>query len=139
MAVGDESVGFGATIEVNDGNGDTFVVIGKCEIIGVPCQTVGTVQSKRLDLENGVIKKLATLIDGGSFPFRVQHTNEAHVRLRTILRAREEKQWRVTVPDDDSDTTVTVPGILTEAKKDDLDPEKITVINCMVEVSGDEI
>lgn len=138
MAVGDETIGFGGTLEVNDGVGDAYVEIPKVVTLGVPSYVTGVVESKRLDLTNRVIIKLPTLVNGGSFTFQVQHTNETHGRLVAIRDALEAYQWRVTVPDDDGDTVVTAPGILTECKIEDLDAEKITVIACTVEVSGDD-
>lgn len=136
MAVGDESIGYGATLEINDSG--TFVSVGKVVSLGVPSYVTGTVESKRLDLTNRVIKKLATLVNGGSFTFQVQHTNAGHSRLVTIRDSLAEYSYRITIPDDDGDTQITAPGILTECKVDDLDAEKITVITCTVEVSGDD-
>lgn len=138
MAVGDETIGYGATIEVDDGAGPTFVAIDKVVTLGVPSYMVGVVESKRLDLTNRVIIKLPTLVNGGSFPFSVQFTNATWARLVAIRDGLVEKNWRVTIPDDDGDTAITVPGILTEAKVQDLEAEKITVIDCTIEVSGDE-
>jgi hypothetical protein len=138
MAVGDETIGYGSTLEVEDGPGPTFVVIPKIQTLGVPSYVTGVVESKRLDLTNRVIVKIPTLVNGGSWTFTVQFTNETHARLVAIRDALVEINWRVTISDDDTDTTVTAPGILTECKVEDLDAEKITVINCTVEVSGDD-
>jgi hypothetical protein len=138
MAVNDESIGFGGTVELNDGPGDTFVVIPKVTSLGVPSATVGTVESKRLDLTGGVIVKLATLINGGSVTIKHQFTHAQFARLETVRKARIEKLLRVTVPDDDGNTEVTVPVLLTQNKTSDLDAEKITEIDSMFEVSGDE-
>jgi hypothetical protein len=138
MAVGDETIGYGSTLEVDDGPGATFVVIPKIQTLGVPSYVTGVVESKRLDLTNRVIVKLPTLVNGGSFSFTAQFTNESHARLVAVRDALVAYNWRVTIIDDDTDTTVTAPGILTECKVEDLDAEKITVINCTVEVSGDD-
>lgn len=138
MAVGDESIGYGATLEINDGPASAFEVVPMLTTLGVPSYVTGVVESKRLDLPNRVIIKLPTLVNGGSFPFSLQFTHEQHARLILVRDALAEYQFRVTIPDDDGDTVVTAPGILTEVKVDDLDPEKITVIDCTVEVSGDD-
>ncbi len=140
MAVGDENIGFGGIIEVDDGPAGAFQTIPNCEVTGVPSKVIGTVESKRLDLPNRVIKKIRTLANGGSFTFRTQFTHATWARLKAIRDDFDtEPRWRVTVPDDDGDTIFTVPGILTEAKTDDLEPEKITTISCTVEVSGDDV
>lgn len=139
MAVGDETIGYGATLEVNDGVSAAFVIIPKVVTLGVPSYVTGVVESKRLDLTNRVTLKLATLVNGGSFTFTAQFTHETHARLVAIRDTLAAYQWKVTIPDDDGDTTVTAPGILTECKVEDLDAEKITVINCTVEVSGDDV
>lgn len=138
MAVGDETIGYGATLEINDGTADAYVVVDKVVTLGVPSYVTGVVESKRLDLTNRVIIKLPTLVNGGNFQFTVQHTNATHARLVAVRDLLAEKSFRVTIPDDDGDTVVTVPGILTEVKVEDLDAEKITVISCTVEVSGDD-
>lgn len=141
MAVDDESIGYGITISVNDGPGGAYQAIPKCELVGVPSKVVGTVESKRVDLVNRVIKKLKTLTNGGSFQFRCQHTNATYDRLKTIRDdyTSPEAEWEIVVPDDNGDTTFEVPGILTEAKVEDVEAEKITVIMCTVEVSGDDL
>lgn len=136
--IGDETIGYGVTIEVDDGAGNTYVVIPKCEMVGVPSKVIGTVESKRVDLDQRTVVKLKTLTNGGSFQFRAQHIHATYARLAAIRDDydRDEYNWRVTVPDDDDDTVITVPGILTEAKIEDVEAEKITVIMCTVEVSG---
>ena len=138
MAINDETIGYGSTLEVNDGPAAAFVVIPKIVTLGVPSYVTGVVESKRLDLTNKVIVKLPTLVNGGSWSFTAQFTHATHARLIAIRDALVAYQWRVTILDDDTDTTVTAPGILTECKVEDLDAEKITVINCTVEVSGDD-
>lgn len=139
MAIGDETIGYGSTLEINDGSGGAFVAVPKIVTLGVPSYVVGTVESKRLDLTNRVIVKLATLVNGGSFQFSVQHTNAMLTRLEAIRTALVPKQFRVTIIDDDGNYSKTVPGILTENKVQDLDAEKITVIDVTVEVSGDQV
>ena len=139
MAVGDETIGYGSTLEINDGGAGAYVAVGKIEILGIPSKIVGTVQSKRLDLTNRVIKKLPTLVDPGNFTFRVQHTNAMYSRLKTIRDAHTDYHFRATIADDDGDTVITVPGLLVQVKPDDVDAEKITVLECTVEVSGDDV
>lgn len=139
MAVGDETIGFGGVLEVNDGVADAFQVVPKVESLGVPNYTIGTVDSKRLDLTNGVIIVLPTLSKGDAISFKIQHTNETYGRFVAIRDARVAKQWRITVPDDDGDTEITVPGILTGCPMDPLEADKITTFTATVQISGEAV
>jgi hypothetical protein len=138
MAVGDEQIGYGATLEIDDGVADAFEEVPMLVTLGVPSYVTGVVESKRLDLPNRVIIKLPTLVNGGNYSFSCQFTHAQYARLVATRDLLAEKNFRVTIPDDDGDTVVTAPGILTEVKVQDLDAEKITVIDCTVEVSGDD-
>lgn len=137
MAVGDETIGFGGVLEVNDGVADAFQVVPKVESLGVPNYTIGTVDSKRLDLTNGVIKVLPTLSKGDSIAFKIQHTNATYARFTAMRDARVEKQWRITVPDDDGDTEITVPGILTGCPWEGLQADTINTFTANVQISGE--
>lgn len=136
---GDEQVGFGGTLEINDGAADAFVVVPKVETLGVPSETVGVVESKRLDLPDATIIKLATLKNGGTFSFKVQVTAATYMRLDAIKIARATKQYRVSVPVDTGKLRVTVPGIIASNPIEDLESEKITVMNVTIEVAGARI
>lgn len=141
MAQGDESIGFGGTCEIDDGGtgaapGAGFAVVPKILSLGVPAETVGVVESKTLDLPQGVIRKLPTLKDGGEFSIKQQFTHAGFARMETIRAAKQIHQWKITIPDDDGDTEVTVPGFITVNKTDSLEPEKITEFETMVTVSG---
>lgn len=135
--VGDETIGFGGTLEINDGGGGSFVPVDKIVTLGIPAYTTGTVESKRLDLDGGVIKKLATLKNGGNLTVKIQFTHAGYARMKA-LEDRAEHLFKFTVPDDDGDTEITVPGIVTLNKTSDLDAEKITEFDMTVEVSGAE-
>ncbi len=142
MAVGDEQIGYGGTLEINDGVGPTFVVVDKIISLGIPSQKLGIVESKRLDLSGRVIKKLATLIDPGEVSVKIQFTNEGFERfiaIRDACQTGTEYQARFTIPDDEGDTEITVPVIVTEVKTDPLEAEKITEFEVMITVSGDEV
>lgn len=139
MAVGDETVGFGGVFEVNDGVASAFQVVPKVESLGVPGYTVGTVPSRRLDLTDGVVKHLATLREGDAFTVKIQHTKATYARFVAIRDARTEKQWKITVPDDDGNTVITVPGILTSCPHDPLSADTINVFEASIQVSGDQV
>lgn len=136
MAVGDETIGFGGTLEVNDGVADAYVVVPMIVSLGLPQDTVGTVESKRLDLPNRRIIYLPTLVDGGEVSIRIQHTNAGYARFAALRDAYTEKNFKFTIPDDDGDTVITVPGIVTAARHDPLEAETITVFEVVVRVTG---
>lgn len=145
MAVGDESIGFGATCEIDDGGtgaatGAEYTEVDMIVTLGVPSEKTGIVESKRIDLPGGVIRKLATLKDGGEFSIKQQFTNAGFVRMQALRNAHQaDKTWnlfKITVPDDDGDTEIIVPGIVTENKIDGLEAEKITEFETMITVQG---
>lgn len=138
-AEGDESIGFGGTFEINDGDADAYVVVPKIETLGVPNETTNIVESKRLDLEDAVIVKIAALKDGGTFNVKAQLIAATRTRIETIRKNRTKKQFRVTVPIDTGTIAVTVPGYITAAPIEDLEAEKISVINITITVSGAQI
>ncbi len=134
MAVGDETIGFGGTIEIDDGGGSSFIELAAVVSLGIPVYTTGTVESKRLNRE--VVKFLPTIAKGEALTIRHNFTNANWARVEAIRGT--EKNFRFTVPDDDGDTVRTVPGIITANKTSDLDPEQVTMIETMVQVSDAE-
>ena len=140
MAVGDESIGFGATLEIDDGGtgaaSGAYTEVPMITSLGVPARTTGIAESKRLDLPQAVIKKIATLKDGGEFSIKQQFTNAQFARLEVIREARQTNNFKITIPDDDGDTEIIVPGIITANKTDALEADKITEFETMVTVAG---
>lgn len=146
MAVGDESIGFGATCEIDDGGtgaatGAAYTVVGMITSLGVPSDTTGIVESKRLDLPGGKVRKIATLLDGGEFSIKQQFTNAGFSRMEALRVAHQANKtfnlFKITIPDDDGDTEVIVPGIVTQNKTDALEADKITEFETMVTVQGE--
>lgn len=138
-AEGDEVIGFGGTLEINDGVADAFVAVPKIVTLDVPDTAVTIIESRRLDLADATIKKLAGLKNGGSFTFQVQVIAATRTRILAIKDERLEKQYRVSVPVDTGTYQVTVPGIIETAPIETLEAEKITVMNVTVAVSGAKI
>ena len=134
MAVGDETIGFGGTIEINDGGGGSYVELEGVVTLGIPVYTTGTVESKRLNRE--VVKFLPTIARGETLTINhtVTHANWARVEA---LRGAE-YSFRFTIPDDAGDTQRTVPGIITANKTSDLDPEAVTMIETTLQISDAE-
>ena len=136
---GDESIGYGATLEINDGASSAFVEVPKLEKLGFPNETTGTAESKTLDLPEAVIRKLPTLKDGGSFTFTYEVLAETYERVETIRKARSIKEYRVTVPVDTGTIEVVVKGFISANQIEDIEAEKITVGNVTVVVSGPQV
>lgn len=135
-AEGDESIGFGGTLLIDDGAADAFVAVPKLETLGVPSEMTGVVESKTLDLPAATVRKIATLKNGGSFTFKYQLIAATHARIEVIRAARTKKNFRITVPIDTGTLSVTVPGYITANPIEDLEAEKITVGSATVEVAG---
>lgn len=138
-AEGDESVGFGGILEINDGAAEAYVAVPKIEVLGVPNPVTGIVESKTLDLPDATIRKLGTLVNGGSFTFKYHLISATHARMEAIRITRLPKNFRVKAPVDTGVggfIVVTVPGIITQNQIEDMEAEKIQVGNVTVEVSG---
>lgn len=136
MATGDATIGYGGTLDINDGGGDSWVAVNAIITLGIPNYTLGTVESKRLS--STIIKKIPTIRKGDSFTIKQEFTNAGYARMKTLLNNRTEKLFRFTIPDDDGDTEITVPGIVVSNKVSDLEPDKITEFDTMVEISDEE-
>lgn len=133
---GDEVVGDGSEFLINDGAADAYVIVPKVVTLGFPNETTGTVESKRLDLVEHTIVKLATLINGGNLTVQIQLIAATWTRLEAIRASRLPKKFKFRVPIDTGWLEKIVPGIVTGCPLEDLDAEKITVINLAIEVSG---
>lgn len=136
MAVGDGTIGYGGTLEINDGGGSSYVAVDGIVSLGIPNYTLGTVESKRLS--NTIIKKLPTIRKGDSFTIKQEFTNAGFARMKALLNARVEKLFRFTIPDDAGDTEIIVPGLVVSNKVADLEVDKITEFDTMVEISDEE-
>ena len=138
MAQGDGTIGFGGVLEINDGAGSAFVLVDAIVTLGVASYTLNTVDSKRLSSD--VVKVIPGIKKGDAFTIQMENTRAGVVRFRTLFDAREEKQFRFTIPDDEGDYDEwTVPGIVTQVKKSDLEVESITMLEVSVQVSDDPV
>lgn len=138
MAVGDESIGLGATVAIDDGGtgaapGASVEEVDALLTIDPPSIKTGTVESKRL--ANGRLRKIATIEDGGSWSFNQQFTNAGYERMEAIRTNKQRNEYTVTIPDDDGDTVITVVCLITENKKNAIEADKITEFETMLEVA----
>jgi len=131
MATGDPTIGFGATAEVDD-SGGSFAQLDAIVACGIPTITTGTVDSKRLSAD--MIKTLATVNKGDSFSIKFEHTHAGFARAKA-LQDRESHRFRFTIPDDEGETVIIGPCIVTQVKHADLESDKITEYDMQLQVA----
>lgn len=134
--VGDESIGFGGVFEINDGGAGAYQVLPKVEMLGIPNETTGVIESKTLDLPNAVIQKLPSLKDGGKFTVKFHLINASWVRVEALRVARSINLFRVTVPVDTGTIVIIAPGFIETNAIDDLEAEKLNTVTTTIVVSG---
>jgi hypothetical protein len=129
-AVGDESLGFGATYTAGG------TLIPKIEKLGVPNFTTNTVESKTLDLPNATIRKIAALKVGDSYNIVWQLHNATYQALETLRDGRTTSTHSIVIPIDTGTLSISVPGIIVSNKIEEIEAEKITVVTTTVEIAG---
>lgn len=134
--VGDESIGFGGVFEIGDGGAGAYQVLPKVEMLGIPNETTGTIESKTLDLPNAVIQKLPSLKDGGKFTVKFHLINASWVRVEAIRVARSIVNFRVTVPVDTGTIVIVAPGFIETNAIEDLESEKLNTVTTTIVVSS---
>lgn len=137
MAVGDESIGLGATVTIDDGGTGAEPGAAATEVDAIisivpPSVSTGTTESKRISA--GRVRKIATIEDGGDFSIKQQFTHAGWARMEAIRAAKHRSTYVITIPDDDGDTEITVVGVITQNKTDSLESDKITEFETMVTV-----
>lgn len=139
MAVGDETIGLGATVEIDDnGNGSapdqaSFEEVEALLTITPPSIKTGVAESKRIGATR--IRKVATIEDGAEWSFTQDHTHAGWTRMETIREAKYRCTYRITVPDDDGDTEIEVVAIILENKIVAMESDKITEFETMLAVA----
>jgi hypothetical protein len=98
---------------------------------------VGVVDSKRLDLPGGYIRKVQTLKDREEITVRIQHTTAGYARFKAIEAVT--KQFRFTIPSDDTDVVVTVEGFVNGVRVDPLIADEITEMVVTIVVFGPDL
>lgn len=131
------SVGYGATLELDDGASSAYVAIADLVDIDPPEETATVVSSKRLSLTGGVLTKTATGIrDPGTFTFTYELSAANKARLDLVKGVQ--KNWKFTLPSVGGNYVKVVPGILTSNKIKAVTAEEIETATATVEVSGQE-
>lgn len=131
-------IGLGAKVEVTDGSGGAGSDFGEVvDVVNltVPDVEVGVVESKRLNLSDRVIRKLAALKDPGQFQFQYEFSTGKKTRLDAIIGS--DRRFKVTLPTDTgSEWTRTVPGFIVSNRNDQVDPDGIMMVTCVIQVTG---
>lgn len=130
------TIGFGGTLEINDGGGSSYVAVDAIVSLGIASYTMSTVDSKRLS--RTTVKVIPGVKKGDAFTINMENTREGFVRFQALFDGRAEKLFRFTIPDDDGDYDEwIVPGLVTQVKLSDLEVESITMLEVSVQVSDD--
>lgn len=131
------TLGWGGTIEINDGASNTFVAVPDVITIDPPAEVTGVVERRLLGLANRVITAKPGMKNPGEFTYSFEQTTEERNRHDTLRADQTIKNFKITVQDDDgSDLVKTYPGFITTVKTEALEDEKITVCAVTVRVTG---
>lgn len=131
-------IGLGAAITVNDGSGGAGSAQGLIlDILNltVPDAEVGVLESKRLNLPDSYLVKIAALKDPGQFQFQYEFSTGKKTRLDALLGS--DRVFVVTLPTDVGSTwTRTVSGFVVSNKQDQVEPDQIQTATCTVQCTG---
>lgn len=131
-----ESIGFGTQVYVDDGASNAYVGVDNLVDCDPPAEQLGTVESKRLNIAGGVLVKVPTLFSPQDCQLRQQFTNAGFARMEGIRKAKAKRNFKFTIVDDVTGTTVIVPGYITQNKTDKVEADKITEFVTSVAVCG---
>lgn len=131
-------IGLGASISVNDGSGgagSASAIIVDAVNLTVPDYEVGKVESKRLNLPNGVLVNIAALTDPGEFSFQYEFSTGKKTRLDALIGSS--RVFVISLPTDvGSAWTRTQGGFIKSNKSDSVTPDGIQMVTCTVVCSG---
>ncbi|AMV23417.1 hypothetical protein VT84_03340 [Gemmata sp. SH-PL17] len=130
-------IGLGAKIEVDDGASNAFVEIVDVMNLTTPEPEMGSAESKRLNqAADKTIRMIPTMLSPGEFQFQYEFSAAKKSRLDTLLGAP--KNFKITLISDGSPTTWvrTAPGFIKSNKLDQVEPDGIQTVTCVVTVSG---
>lgn len=135
----DNTIGYGATLAVNDGSGgagSAFGVVVGIVSLGVPDVDVLVIESKRLDLDGRVICKLAGLKDGGEFTVQYEFAKGRKDRLDALVGS--DREFKITLPvvGVESAYTKTFPGFIRSNRVDPVVSDGIVTCTMIVVVTG---
>lgn len=130
-----ESIGYNSTLFLDDGGSNAYVQVFNIVSYDAGGPTLGTAESKRLDLTNATLVEVATLLKPGDITWKQQFSNAGFTRNNTILLARSPKNVKTTTMDDSTGTVIIAPGYLVE-NKHNVESDKITELDVKWTVRG---
>lgn len=131
-------IGLGATLAVNDGSGGagsaSAIILDICNLT-VPDREVQIVDSKRLNMSDRLIGKVAGMDEPGQFQFQYEFSTGKKTRLDALIGS--DRVFVVTLPTDTGSAWArTVPGIIVSNKSEQVEPDQIQMCTCVVQVTG---
>ncbi len=131
-------IGLGATLAVNDGSGgagSASAIIVDIMNLTVPDAEVNVVESKRLNLSDTYLVKLAALKEPGQFSFQYEFSTGKKTRLDALLGS--DRVFIVTLPTDTGSAwTRTTSGFIVSNKSDQVEADAIQTVTCTVQCTG---
>lgn len=94
---GQIGIGYGSTLEVNDGASAAYVEISEPKMIDLPEAAAPQVDATPLNGTSGYRRKVPGLMEFTPMVFESYYTIENFIRLEGLKRTR--KTWRITDPD----------------------------------------
>lgn len=125
------TIGLGTTLEINDGVANAFQAVAGVVSIDPPDAEVQVAESKRLDLSNGLLGKVAATSDPGQFTFQYEYDSTLYSRLDGLKGVS--KSFKITP---NGGSARTVPGFIVQNKQDPIEPDTIMTATCTVQVNG---
>lgn len=131
-------IGLGATLAVNDGSGGagsaSAIILDICNLT-VPDVEVQMIDSKRLNMSDRLIGKVAGMSEPGQFQFQYEFSTGKKTRLDTLIGS--DRVFVLTLPTDvGSAWTRTTPGVIVSNKSEQVEPDQIQMVTCTVQVTG---
>lgn len=111
-----ESIGYNSTLFIDDGGSNAYTQVFNLVSYDAGGPTLGTAESKRLDLTSATLVEVSTLIKPGDITWKSQFSGAAFTRFNALLTARAPKNVKTTTMDESSGTVVIAPGYLVENK-----------------------
>lgn len=111
-----ESIGYGATVHIEDGAGPSYVIVDNLVDFDPPNEILQTVQSKRLSMASRRLIRIPTIYDPGETRLMVNMSQAGFTRFNTLKNNRTLENWKFTLNDDTSTTVIIVAGYVTGLK-----------------------
>lgn len=138
MASVAETIGYGATVEINDGGAGSYAQVFNIIDFDPPAEKLNFAESKRLDTPSAVIVSVPTMFDPGDCTMHLQTTDVGFSRLEGLRRAKTKCNFRFTIPVETGTKVRIVPGYIMQNKQDPVKPDEIETFACSIKIVGPE-